>query len=148
MQDRIDQIKKQLQSQQLKLTPQREATMQILLENQEKHLSAEEVYMLVKQRSPDIGLATVYRTLELLNELRIIEKLSFGDGVARYEFRSDHHPHHHHHLICLQCGKVSEIEDLLDDLERKVEQEHHFQIIDHRVNLIGYCEDCRNKAKS
>jgi Fur family transcriptional regulator, ferric uptake regulator len=147
MQERLEQIKKQLQSQQLKLTPQREATLKILLENQEKHLSAEDIFMLVKQKSPDIGLATVYRTLELLHDLRIIEKLSFGDGVARYEFRSDHHPHHHHHLICLKCGNVSEIEDLLDDLERKVEEEHHFQIVDHRVNLIGYCANCRDKVE-
>src|ERR1700730_2587990 len=118
MNDRLEQIKEQLQSQQLKLTPQREATLQVLLENHEQHLSAEDIFMLVKQKAPDIGLATVYRTLELLYELRIIEKLSFGDGVARYEFRSDDHPHHHHHLICLNCGRVSEIEDLLDDLEK------------------------------
>jgi Fur family transcriptional regulator, ferric uptake regulator len=146
MHERIEQIKKLLQSRQLKLTPQREATLQILLENQEKHLSAEEIFMLVKQTSPDIGLATVYRTLELLHDLRIIEKLSFGDGVARYEFRSDEHPHHHHHLICLNCGEVSEIEDLLDDLEKRVEREHDFQIVDHRVNLLGYCKNCKDKV--
>ena len=145
MNDRLEQIKEQLQSQQLKLTPQREATLQVLLENHEQHLSAEDIFMLVKQKAPDIGLATVYRTLELLYELRIIEKLSFGDGVARYEFRSDDHPHHHHHLICLNCGRVSEIEDLLDDLEKKVELEHQFQIVDHRVNLLGYCVNCRKK---
>ncbi|UOF89899.1 transcriptional repressor [Fodinisporobacter ferrooxydans] len=147
MQERLEQIKKQLQSQQLKLTPQREATLQILLENQEKHLSAEDIFMLVKQRNPDIGLATVYRTLELLHDLRIIEKLSFGDGVSRYEFRSDDHPHHHHHLICLKCGEVSEIEDLLDDLEMRVEREHKFKIVDHRVNLLGYCESCQQEMK-
>jgi Fur family ferric uptake transcriptional regulator len=145
MQERLEQIKKQLHEQQLKLTPQREATLRVLLENEEAHLSAEEIFMLVKQKAPDIGLATVYRTLDLLCDLKIIEKLNFGDGVARYEFRSDDHPHHHHHLICLKCGFVSEIEDLLDDLEARVERDHHFKIVDHRVSFLGYCANCREQ---
>ncbi|MGZ4030842.1 MAG: ferric iron uptake transcriptional regulator [Tumebacillaceae bacterium] len=143
MQEKLDQIKKQLHAEQFKLTPQREATLRVLLENEESHLSAEEIFMLVKQKAPDIGLATVYRTLDLLCELKIIEKLNFGDGVARYEFRSDDHPHHHHHLICLKCGSLSEIEDLLDDLEARVERDHDFKIVDHRVTLLGYCANCR-----
>lgn len=144
MQDRLEEIKKQLHAEQFKLTPQREATLRVLLENEEAHLSAEEIFMLVKKKWPDIGLATVYRTLDLLCDLKIIEKLNFGDGVARYEFRSDDHPHHHHHLICLKCGKLSEIEDLLDNLEDRVEREHNFKIVDHRVSFLGYCEDCQD----
>ncbi|MFD2168884.1 Fur family transcriptional regulator [Tumebacillus lipolyticus] len=144
MQERLEQIKKQLHAEQFKLTPQREATLRVLLENEESHLSAEEIFMLVKQKSPDIGLATVYRTLDLLCDLKIIEKLNFGDGVARYEFRTDDHPHHHHHLICLKCGSLSEIEDMLDDLEARVERDHKFKIVDHRVSFLGYCENCRD----
>ncbi|MDI3257305.1 MAG: Fur family transcriptional regulator [Kyrpidia sp.] len=144
--ERLQQIRKLLHAEQLKLTPQREATVRVLLENQEGHLSAEEVFMLVKQKAPDIGLATVYRTLELLVDLRVIEKLNFGDGVARYEFRENDQPHHHHHLICLNCGRVSEIEDLLGDLEKKIEERHGFQITDHRVSFLGYCSRCRGKG--
>lgn len=144
MLERLNQIKEQLHSKSFKLTPQREATLQVLLENEEAHLSAEEIFMLVKQKNPDIGLATVYRTLDLLSELRIIEKLNFGDGVARYEFRSEGHPHHHHHLICLKCNQFFEIEDLLDSLEERVEKEHKFKIVDHRVSFLGYCENCRD----
>ncbi|ASS75031.1 transcriptional repressor [Tumebacillus algifaecis] len=147
MQERLEQIKKQLHSEQFKLTPQREATLRVLLENEESHLSAEEIFMLVKQKSPDIGLATVYRTLDLLCDLKIIEKLNFGDGVARYEFRTDDHPHHHHHLICLKCGSLSEIEDMLDDLEERVERDHKFKIVDHRVSFLGYCENCQSEAE-
>ncbi|BCJ85828.1 ferric iron uptake transcriptional regulator [Effusibacillus dendaii] len=143
MHERLDQIKEQLHSKSFKLTPQREATLLVLLENEEAHLSAEEIFMLVKQKAPDIGLATVYRTLDLLSELKIIEKLNFGDGMARYEFRSEDHPHHHHHLICLKCNRLFEIEDLLDTLEEKVEREHKFKIVDHRVSFLGYCENCR-----
>ncbi|PWK14516.1 Fur family transcriptional regulator [Tumebacillus permanentifrigoris] len=145
MQERMDQIKKQLHTENFKLTPQREATLRVLLENEEAHLSAEEIFMLVKQKASDIGLATVYRTLDLLCDLKIIEKLNFGDGVARYEFRSEDHPHHHHHLICLKCGSLFEIEDLLDDLEERVERDHKFKIVDHRVSFLGYCFSCLAK---
>lgn len=147
MHDKLERIKKQLHAESFKLTPQREATLRVLLENEDSHLSAEEVFMLVKRKAPDIGLATVYRTLDLLSDLRIIERLNFGDGVARYEFRADDHPHHHHHLICIKCNRLFEIEDLLDDLERKVEQEHHFKIVDHRVHFLGYCESCQKELQ-
>ncbi len=86
MESRIERIKKQLHSASYKLTPQREATVRVLLENEEDHLSAEDVYLLVKEKSPEIGLATVYRTLELLTELKIVDKINFGDGVSRYDF--------------------------------------------------------------
>ena len=60
-----------------------------LLENEEDHLSAEDVYLLVKEKSPEIGLATVYRTLELLSELKVVDKINFGDGVSRYDLRQE-----------------------------------------------------------
>ena len=123
MESRIDKIKQQLQSQGYKLTPQREATVRVLLENEEDHLSAEDVFMLVKDKAPEIGLATVYRTLELLSELHVVEKMNFGDGVARYDLRTDNNKHHHHHLICVQCGTMSEIlEDWLGPLEERLEK--------------------------
>ncbi len=70
MEERIERIKKQLHAASYKLTPQREATVRVLLENEEDHLSAEDVYLLVKEKSPEIGLATVYRTLELLSGVK------------------------------------------------------------------------------
>lgn len=78
METRIDRIKKQLHSSSYKLTPQREATVRVLLENEEDHLSAEDVYLLVKEKSPEIGLATVYRTLELLTELKVVDKINLA----------------------------------------------------------------------
>ena len=76
MEERIERIKKQLHAASYKLTPQREATVRVLLENEEDHLSAEDVYLLVKEKSPEIGLATVYRTLELLSELKLSIRLT------------------------------------------------------------------------
>ncbi|WP_219836469.1 Fur family transcriptional regulator [Paenibacillus sp. R14(2021)] len=146
MESRIDKVKQQLQSQGYKLTPQREATVRVLLENEEDHLSAEDVFMLVKDKAPEIGLATVYRTLELLSELHVVEKLNFGDGVARYDLRTDNNKHHHHHLICVQCGTMSEIlEDWLGPLEERLEQEYGFTVLDHRLDFQGVCVNCRAK---
>jgi len=146
MESRIEKIKQQLQSQGFKLTPQREATVRILLENEQDHLSAEEVYMLVKDIAPEIGLATVYRTLELLSELHVLEKLNFGDGVARYDLRSDDNHHHHHHLICVECGSVKEIkEDWLLPLEDRLFREFKFKVIDHRLDFQGICSECAEK---
>lgn len=148
MEARIEKIKQQLQSQGYKLTPQREATVRVLLENEEDHLSAEDVFMLVKEKAPEIGLATVYRTLELLNELHVVEKLNFGDGVARYDLRGDNNKHHHHHLICVQCGSMQEIqEDWLGPLEERLEKEFQFHVVDHRLDFQGICRECQEKER-
>ncbi len=146
MEARIEKIKHSLQSKGFKLTPQREATVRVLLEHEEDHLSAEDVYMLVKDKAPEIGLATVYRTLELLSEMHVVEKMNFGDGVARYDLRSDDSHHHHHHLICVQCGAVDEImEDWLEPLEVRLDKEFSFQVLDHRLDFQGICYRCRDK---
>ncbi|WP_025721062.1 ferric iron uptake transcriptional regulator [Paenibacillus sp. 1-18] len=146
MEARIEKIKQQLQSQGYKLTPQREATVRVLLENEDDHLSAEDVFMLVKEKAPEIGLATVYRTLELLSELHVVEKINFGDGVARYDLRGDTTKHHHHHLICVQCGSVDEIlEDWLGPLEERLEREYNFTVVDHRLDFHGICYRCKAK---
>ncbi|MDC2867405.1 MULTISPECIES: ferric iron uptake transcriptional regulator [unclassified Bacillus (in: firmicutes)] len=146
MEERIDRIKKQLHAASYKLTPQREATVRVLLENEEDHLSAEDVYLLVKEKSPEIGLATVYRTLELLSELKIVDKINFGDGVSRYDLRQEGASRFHHHLICTECGAVEEIqEDLLGEVEKRIEQEWRFKVKDHRLTFHGVCENCQEK---
>ncbi|PSL43287.1 transcriptional regulator [Salsuginibacillus halophilus] len=146
MEHRIEKIKKQLQSQSYKLTPQREATVLVLLEHEEDHLSAEDVYLLVKEKAPEIGLATVYRTLELLNELEVVDKINFGDGVSRYDLRKEGANHFHHHLVCMECGAVDEIqEDLLGDVESIVERDFQFKIKDHRLTFHGVCHRCQTE---
>ncbi len=131
-----------------KLTPQREATVLVLLENEKDHLSAEEIYMLVKKKSPEIGLATVYRTLEMLTELKVVDKVSFNDGLSRYDVRKEGAKHFHHHLLCLECGSIEEVEDdLLGDVELIVEKKYHFLVKDHRLTFHGICSKCQLKKK-
>jgi len=143
---RIERIKEALHDARYKLTPQREVTVRVLLENESSHLSAEDVFMKVKDKYPEIGLATVYRTLELLNELNVLDKVNFGDGVSRYDLRKEGAQHFHHHLICINCGSVEEVEeDLLTDVEKIVSRDFNFDIIDHRLTFHGICSECKGK---
>jgi Fur family ferric uptake transcriptional regulator len=143
--EEINKINQQLRIKGYKMTPQREVTLKVLLENEKDHLSAEEVFMLVKEQLPEIGIATVYRTLELLTELHIVEKMNFGDGVARFDLRGDGNTHMHHHLVCSLCGDLKEIkEDWLVHLEERVRHEYGFQVTDHRLDFIGTYYTCTN----
>lgn len=145
---KIKEFEEKLRDRELKMTPQRRATLNVFLENPSKHLSTEEIYSLVKEKFPDIGIATVYRTLQLFDENDIIKKLNFGDGCFRYELSQEEDKHSHHHLMCLSCGRVFEFdEDLLDELEKEIEQRNNFEIVDHVVKFIGYCSECKTKSK-
>jgi len=138
-----DRINRHLMANGYKLTTQREIILRVLLENEMDHLSAEGVFMLVKRKNSEIGLATVYRTLELLAELHVVEKMNFGDGVARYDLRGEEHEHMHHHLICEQCGSLTEIkEDWLLELEQRIEREYGFKVTDHRLDFTGNYQSC------
>jgi Fur family transcriptional regulator, ferric uptake regulator len=130
-----------------KLTPQRRLILQVLLENKTEHLSAEEIYNLARQKDKNIGIATIYRTLELLEEIGIVHKCNFGDGRERYEPSLEgQEEHQHHHLICLGCRKILEVEeDLLNQLEQLIVEKIGFKIVDHRVQFYGYCRDCRRE---
>ncbi len=141
-------IRQKFHEKQYKLTPQRQIILQTFVEHQDKHLSAEDVHMIVRQHSSEIGLATVYRTLELLSELEVLQKMDFGDGRSRYEINETSTPHHHHHLICLGCGKVKEFEDdLMETLENVISQKSNFMIVDHQVKFYGYCQECKINQK-
>ncbi len=131
-----------------KMTPQRKEILQIFVNHPDNHhMSAEDVYNILRENQSEIGLATVYRALDLLSELGILVQVDFGDGCARYELNTaDPKVHHHHHLICLKCKNVIEFdEDLLDQLEAYIEKKSGFQILNHEVKFFGYCSECRGK---
>ncbi|MCE5284921.1 MAG: transcriptional repressor [Pelosinus sp.] len=144
----MDDFRKKFRQGQYKLTSQRQIVLQTFLDHQDEHLSAEEVHSILRQKSNEIGLATVYRTLELLSELGVLQKMDFGDGRSRYEVISDADMHQHHHLICLTCGKVREFEDdLLDNLETAIARKSNFMITDHQLKFYGYCQECQAANK-
>ena len=104
-----EEFKQLLRDKGLKVTNQRLSVLEAIASCPEEHLTAEEIFALVKVDCPEIGLATVYRTIQLLNELHLIDRINFDDGFVRYEMGSApnrEQKHHHHHLICMKCGKV------------------------------------------
>ncbi len=141
----LEKLKERIKDKKYKLTTQRQTILQAFIDADENHLSAEDVYVLVKEVAPDIGLATIYRTLDLFTELDLLKRLDFGDGRNRYELNDEEFAHFHHHLICVKCGKVSEFEDdMLETLESIIAKKLNFRTIDHQLKVYGYCSDCQN----
>ncbi len=129
-----------------KLTSQRKIVLNAMLEHEDEHLTVEEIYGYIKETNPEVGLATVYRNIQLLNEMKIVDKLSLADGFTRYELSNDEDSHTHHHLICEDCGKVIEVkEDLMDSIEQSFLSSYGFLVKDHQAKFFGLCDDCRNK---
>lgn len=146
-----EKVKDLLRVKGLKVTSQRLMVLNILSAHGDEHLTVEEIYDLAKEESPEIGLATIYRTVQVLLELHVIEKVTFDDGFARYELNGEEtgSGHRHHHAICTQCGKVYSLEtDLLDTLEKQVFESLGFEVTDHEVKLYGLCSACRRKAQN
>jgi Fur family ferric uptake transcriptional regulator len=139
-------IKAELKKKGYKLTPQRRNTLNVILEHEREHLSIEEIYDLVKEDCPEIGLATVYRTIQLFEDIGLVNKHNFDDGCNRYELADPKQDHNHHHLICLSCGEVSEMDDdLLEELEQEVKRKKGFEVTNHTLKLFGYCKKCKDK---
>lgn len=124
----------------LKSTRQREVILEEFLRNS-SHLSTEDLYLRIRKKHPNIGYATVYRTLKLFAECGIAEARQFGDGQTRYE--SSHLDEHHDHLICKECGTIIEFEDpRIEELQHQVAKEHGFSIQSHRLEIFGLCGKC------
>ena len=142
----LDDLRRKLQERRHKMTPQRQSILQIFIDRPGEHLRAEDVHDILRDNRDGFGLATVYRSLELLTGLGLLAKLELGDGRSRFELNTtDPASHNHHHLICLGCGAVTEFnEDLLDDLEESIEAKSGFTVLDHQVKFFGYCQNCQN----
>ncbi len=126
----------------LKQTRQRDAIMDVFLA-EEGHLTSEEVYERVRQANPEIGAATVYRTLKLLCEAGIANAIHFRDGVTLYERQQAHHDH----LICLSCGEIIEFEcALIEKQQLEIAEKYGYRLTQHRHHLFGYCAACRKKG--
>ena len=146
LEESLEGLKGTLKQKGYKLTPQRRAILNGIIKSEGSHLTAEELYDLVKIDCPEIGLATIYRTVQLLEEMCVIRKLDLDDGCSRYELNHEDENHQHHHLICNCCGKVLEVQgDLLEELETIVEKKYNFKIKDHSLKFYGVCDRCVDK---
>jgi Fur family ferric uptake transcriptional regulator len=109
----------------------------------EDHITVEDLYEKVKKKNPKIGLATVYRTLNLLQDIGLAVRRDFDTGDAAYEPYSDDH---HDHLICSSCAKIVEFyEDDIEKAQVKIAKKYGFILTDHKMELYGLCKACQKK---
>ena len=130
----------------LKSTRQRERIVHAFFDAR-RHLSAEELYHRIRTQDPSIGLVTVYRTLKLLQEAGLATGRQFGDTYTRFDPNPADRPHDH--LICTRCGKIQEYADpSLHALREKLARSRGFTVLEHRLELYGFCRDCARLNKS
>ncbi len=141
----LDEFTQLLKKNSLKFTKQREAILRVLYEN-DGHFSPEDIHRLVSEQNPDlnVGIATIYRTLSLLEDAGLAESISFGKDGKKYEIGLKKH---HDHLVCTACGTIIEFtDDVIETRQDAIAEQHHFQMTDHTMKIVGLCEACQNNA--
>lgn len=138
----IDELKYIIKKKGMKYTEQRAVILQILV-NLDEHLNAEEIHKIIQKEHSDhnIGIATIYRTLNFLEEVNLISSISFGSDGKKYEGNTKEH---HDHLICTQCDTI--IEFLDEQIEKKQEiiaKKNNFIIKSHTMQIYGICQNCQ-----
>ncbi|MEX2295362.1 MAG: transcriptional repressor [Gemmatimonadota bacterium] len=125
-----------------RFTDQRAAVYRFLVST-DKHPTADEVFLAVRAEIPVISLATVYKSLETLVGCDLAVKLSFGDGSARYDGRTDPH----HHARCLRCSRMFDLPGRppSQDLAEFEDRPEGFRVTGYRLELTGYCSACSPK---
>lgn len=136
---RQEALRQKLNIQGAQLTTQRAAVYEYL-SGVEHHPTAEEVFFAVKAKLQRISLATVYKNLEALVNCGLVSKLTYGDASARYDIRTDHH----YHTRCLRCGKIWDLDAQGGfKLLERIKPQTGFEVKDYRLELLGYCRECR-----
>ena len=139
--NRKDQL---LSSTGLRNTAQRALILDIIRKG-EGHLDADEVHRRAQKKQPRISLSTVYRTLQKLKGLGLVEELHFDEAHHHYEIKP---PTEHHHLVCLGCGKIVEFQyPLARHVLKNVPEAAGFEITGSEVRMTGYCSDCQESKK-
>lgn len=125
-----------------KMTAPRRAVLEVLARQAHPRSSREILAEMTLRRC---DLATVYRSLHLLEKMGLVKRFDFGDGTARFELvRED--DGHHHHLICTGCARVVEIEDCFPvELEQKIARGNGFKGISHKLEFFGVCPSCQEE---
>lgn len=136
-----------LKKQGFRLTLPRKLILEVL-SGTDGHLLVKDIYMKVSSNHPEIGLTTVYRTLDLMVRMGLVKKFEFGEGQNRYELTWEF-KEHHHHLVCLTCGKIIDYNDFIDDelkffnkIQKSLSQKYKFNIENHEVYFYGHCHRC------
>ncbi len=140
----LKEFKNILKQNKLKFTSQREIILYTLYNNTE-HFTSEDLYMLIKKEYPEltVGIATVYRTLTLLEENELVSSISLGTQGKKYEIANKPH---HDHIICDTCGKIVEFEnEEIEELQHTIATKSGFKLTNHIMQLYGICAECQKK---
>jgi Fur family ferric uptake transcriptional regulator len=138
-------LRQYLKSKGLLHSKQREQVLDIFLKTEE-HPTIGDLHELVRKKNPKIGLATVYRAMKVICAAGLAREADFGDGVRRFEHEYQHQ--HHDHLICLKCGKITEVmSPEIERLQEKLTKKYSFTPLRHRMQIFGVCRKCRRKTK-
>jgi Fur family transcriptional regulator, ferric uptake regulator len=130
-----------IQEKGLRNTQQREIILDEFI-SADRHITVEELFNVIKDKHPEIGYATVHRNLTLLRESGIAEEMKIGNQKARFEPKVERE--HHDHLICLKCGRFIEVQDAkLEKLQEKLAEQNDFRPVRHKLEIYGYCRECR-----
>ena len=125
-------------------TSQRALILEIIRHG-EGHLDADEIYRRAREEQPHLSLSTVYRTLQRLKKLDLVEEVHFDETHHRYEVKPSAE---HHHLVCLGCGRVIEFRyPLARYVKKSVDEAKDFDIINTEVRMTGYCSRCRQSRE-
>jgi Fur family ferric uptake transcriptional regulator len=137
----LSRLVERFRSQARKLTGPRRAILRLLRE-QAHPLSNREIHAALPGRHCD--LATVYRSMHLLEVMGMVKRFDLGDGVARFELLREGDDGHHHHLICTRCAGVIELgECLMDEVEERIAVSNGFSGVTHRLEFFGICPRCQ-----
>jgi Fur family ferric uptake transcriptional regulator len=140
----LDNFKDILKNNSLKYTKQRELIIETIFNDREHH-TPEDIYMLIKEKNPNInlGIATVYRTLSILEESGLVSSISFGADGKKYEILLKEH---HDHLVCKECGKIIEFHnEIIEQQQELIAKKFKFKMTNHIMQLIGICQECQEK---
>lgn len=140
----LEKFKQTLKANDLKYTKQREAIVSFIYKNK-GHFTPEEINDALKKKYKDmkIGIATIYRTLTLLEESGMVTSLSFDAQGKKYEFGLTKH---HDHIVCSECGLIKEFYDeTIEKRQNEIAKKLNFILEDHHMKLIGICETCQKK---
>ena len=141
MTDQAKELGNALQQRGYRLTAARQVILEVLVASG-GHMSADDLAEKVRQQAPGVGRMTVYRTLDLLNELGFIRPVYQGTGAAHYILLEEGH---HHHLICSTCDTVIEFDEcVLEEVERLVGGRFNFQVQGHLLEFYGRCQECQD----
>jgi Fur family ferric uptake transcriptional regulator len=124
-----------------KLTGPRQAILEIL-RRQSHPLSNKEIFAALP--SGDCDLATVYRSMHLLESMGMVKRFDFGDGHSRFELLEEGDDGHHHHLVCTRCTEVVEIDEcFMGEMEDQIAARNGFKAVTHKLEFFGVCPQCQ-----